>query len=181
MRSAFGLLLAMLPAAAVAQTKVIRLDMGAVNPESGYHLAWSAALGIAASPRSNILLEFSRQNLSEENGGPSSVWESFLGGAWEYGFGYPRVMQRQFFFVGHGGLLIRPAPLANAPYLGAGFGLRYPVSDWLGFHARVEEILDFPRTQIVNTCDGFGTCGPVEVGGRVEHNLAVFLGAQVTR
>ncbi|HYK09222.1 MAG TPA: hypothetical protein VEV39_00295 [Gemmatimonadales bacterium] len=176
-----GLMLMLGPAGAGAQTKVLRIDMGAVNPEKGYHLAWSAAAGLQVTPQSTLLLEFSRQNLSEEIGGPMSVWESYLGGAWEYGFGFPRTMQRQLFFIGHGGLLIRPNPLANAPYAGVGLGLRYPVSEWIGFHARVEEMLDFPKSQVVTGCDEFGDCGPFKVGGSLEHNLSVFVGVEVKR
>ncbi|HWH02339.1 MAG TPA: hypothetical protein VN674_01520, partial [Gemmatimonadales bacterium] len=79
------------------------------------------------------------------------------------------------------GWLLRPAPLANAPYFGAGVGFRYPVADWIRFQARLEEVLDAPRSQTLNECDTFGDCGPVQVGGTIESHLGLFLGVEVVR
>lgn len=167
--------------AAAQHSLVARADMGAVDPQSGYRLAWDGAVGRQFSEHSALFLELGRQNLSEENGGPSSFWETSVGGAWEYALGTPWMMRRQFFLTTRAGWLLRPGPLAGAPYFGAGVGFRYPVADWIRFQARLEEVLDAPRSQTLNECDAFGDCGPLQVGGTIENHLGLFVGVEVVR
>lgn len=160
---------------------IVRADLAALDPSNsqGIHLAWSAGAGWQWTPHSTLFLEVSRQNLSEELGGESAFWQTYLGGAWEYAFGAPRIYQRQFMVTVRGGVLIRQSPLDDAPYLGAGLGFRYPVTDWLHFEARIEDDLDLPKQQTVQSCLAPNNCSPVLVGGHLEQNLGLFLGAAV--
>jgi len=160
---------------------VVRADLAALDPSEaqGIHLAWGAGAGLQVTPRATVLVDVTRQDLNDELGGESAFWQTYVGAAWEYAFGAAQVYRRQGMVVLRGGVLIRPGPFAAAPYLGVGAGLRYPVTDRLRFQARLEDDLDLPRGQTLQSCIAPGYCSPVHVGGRVEHNVGLFLGAEV--
>jgi len=180
------LLLGVYPGLVAAQDSegmgvVVRADMAAQDPSyaQGIHLAWGLAAGVRIGAHSNFLLDLSRQNLSEELGGESVDWQTFLGGAWEYAFGAQEIERRQGMTILRVGLLLRDAPIHNAPYLGVGLGLRYPVAPWIQFQARIEDDFDFPPRQILSSCIAPGYCSPVSFGGKAEQNLGLFLGVEV--
>jgi hypothetical protein len=168
-------------AAQLFQAIVVRADLAALDPSysQGIHLAWSAGAGLQVTPHSDVLFDVSRQNLAEELGGESTFWQTYVGGSWEHAFGAPALYRRQVMVTARGGVLIRPAPYDDAPYLGVGIGLRYPVASWLHFQARLEDDLDLPKGQTVQSCIAPGYCSPLRVGGHLEHNLGLFLGAEI--
>lgn len=167
-------------AAQLPRNLVVRADLAALDPTyaKGLHLAWGAAAGWRVTPHASLFVDLIRQDLSDQLG-DSTVWQSFLGGAWEYAFGTPELYHRQVLVTVRGGVLLRARPLVDAPYLGVGAGFRYPVASWMQFHARVEDDLDVPKAQTVLWCVAPGYCSPQHVGGHVQHNLGLFLGVEL--
>jgi hypothetical protein len=188
----FGLALGArsLPGQRSQGTVIVRAELATLNPEETQIItpAYGAALGQMLG-NAAVLIRWFRQDVSSipaEN--PFTTWRNWLGLDWEYAFGEMNEYHRQVLVRFGAGALLRPGGLRTVPYLGLGFGMRYPISNWLGFTGRLEDDLAFLPAETTVDCGGAAPVTPADStfycisthrGHHAQHNYGVFLGVEL--